>query len=126
MSGSDQVSHLAAIRERDAVWWREYERTRVFNPAPHTPNCVCALCDRRRLLALVDAYRVTCIACTARDAGGGHPWQAFLDARMAAIAWLTDVEGYSDEAILHTMNMDPTQLVLLKMTIADQRAKEPR
>lgn len=57
---------------------------------------------------------------TARDA---HQWQAFLTARMNAVAWLLD-DGYSDARILHMMNMDPTQLVLLKMTIDERRAKE--
>ena len=57
--------------------------------------------------------------------GEAHPWQAFLEARLAAIAWMMD-DGKTEREILLAMNMDLTQITLLKMTIAERRERGGR
>lgn len=79
----------------------------------------CVLRDRRADGALFHPP-MTELRAHARDGDMmGHPWSDFLEARLRTIAWLQD-EGRTNDEILHAINVDPVQLVLLQMTIAER------
>lgn len=43
-----------------------------------------------------------------------HPWGAFLDARLKAIEWMHDEQGYSDEKIAYALSMDEKQVYSIR------------
>ena len=51
-----------------------------------------------------------------------HPWQAFLEARLGAIAWLRGAE-YGEEYIRQAIGVDAGQLRLLMMTLDDRKGE---